>query len=182
MMERGTLVRLKSRAAVSAPGSAPRLCPPSLPPALPPALPQLTGYPSSCGQCPVWVSPVVGRRWFRRRRKPGPAASAAQTRRRGQRGGRRLFLLVALHNRPLPPLLRGTSEGPRRRHTFLSFCGSKAEAVAQAAAAVVRLWTRFVPPIPSETWGEGLLDAQCLPLLLVACAAAAWSGQWHVSF
>ena len=167
MMERGTLVRLKSRAAVSAPVSAPRLCPPSLPPAL--------------GLCPVWVSPVVGRRWFRRRRKPGPAASAAQTRRRGQRGGRRLFLLVALHNRPLPPLLRGTSEGPRRRHTFLSFCGSKAEAVAQAAAAVVRLWTRFVPPIPSETWGEGLLDAQCLPLLLVACAAAAWSGQWHVS-
>ena len=40
MMERGTLVRLKSRAAVSAPGSAPRLCPPSLPPALPPALPR----------------------------------------------------------------------------------------------------------------------------------------------
>ena len=52
----------------------------------------------------------------------------------------------------------------------------------ETAAAVVRLWTRFVPPIPSETWGEGLLDAQCLPLLLVACAAAAWSGQWHVSF
>ena len=65
--------------------------------------------------------------------------------------------------------------------TLSCLSGSKAEAVAQAAAAVVRLWTRFVPPIPSETWGEGLLDAQCLPLLLVACAAAAWSGQWHVS-
>ena len=172
MMERGALVRLKSRAAGSAPGSAPSSAPSST----------VSATPSSGGLCPVWASPFVGRRWFRRRRKPGPAASAAQTGRRGQRGGRRLFLLVTLHNRPLPSLLRGASGGSADdSYTFLSFCGSKAEAVAQAAAVVVRLWTRFVPPLPSETWGEGLLDPQCLPLLLVACAAAAWSGQWHVS-